>query len=74
MAGGGFSGAAGVGHSERNPGVALPAYQLWLAVWIPGFATGALFVRFVLSIPMGVMTSFATGLAFLWLERRAAVA
>ena len=54
--------------------VAFPAYQLRRAVWIPGFATGALFVRFVLSIPMGVMTSFATGLAFLWLERRAVVA
>ena len=54
--------------------VAFPAYQLWLAVWLPGYATGALFVRFLLSIPVGVMTSLATGVAFLWLERRAAVA
>ncbi len=71
-----FLGAAALARWTRLGGltmlVAYPAYQLWLAVWIPSLASGALFGRLLLSIPVGMATSFIVGSVFLWLERRAA--
>ena len=52
--------------------VVYPAYQIWLAAWIPAPA-GETIIRFFVSIPWGMVTALLTGAVFLGLERKAAV-
>lgn len=53
--------------------IAYPAYQLWLYLFGPGIE-GSAFVRFLMSIPLGVATAFACGVLYVFMERRSAVA
>lgn len=52
--------------------VAYPCYQLWLDIWLPD-APGAVLLRFLFSVPVGIVTSLVAGLAFVLLERKAAI-
>ena len=52
--------------------VAYPCYQLWLDIWLPD-APGAVLLRFLFSVPVGILTSLVAGLAFVLLERKAAI-
>ncbi len=48
-----------------------PFYRVWLAILSPGIDP-AVFAQFFIAIPVGVVSAFASGLAFVTLERRAA--
>lgn len=49
---------------------AYPGYQLWLAVWMSGLG-GGVFVRLLLSLPIGVVTVLAVHGILLTVERKA---
>ena len=49
-----------------------PAYQIWLSAWT-GELGGGVFARILLSLPVGVVTAFASGWLFQVAERRAAL-
>lgn len=49
-----------------------PAYQVWLFAWTGGLG-GGVFLRILVSLPVGVATAFAVGWAIRLAERRAAI-
>lgn len=52
--------------------LACPAYQLWLWIWMPELG-GAVFGRFLVSLPAGASTAIATALVMAFAERRVGV-
>ena len=51
---------------------AYPLYQIWLGMWLPDM-NGAIFNRFLLSIPVGALTAGAAWLVLGWIDKRGAV-
>ena len=51
---------------------AYPAYQAWLFVWTSGLG-GGVFVRVLLALPVGLVTTIAVGAILVWAERKAAM-
>ena len=49
-----------------------PLYQLWVRMWCEGLH-GGVFSRFLVSIPVGVVTAFAVRQILGWLDRKGAV-
>ena len=52
--------------------LAYPVYQGWLRLWT-GDVCGAVFYRVLVSIPLGMATTFATWAVLAWAERRVAI-
>lgn len=50
--------------------LAFPLYQGWLWLWMPAF-NGSIFNRLLLAFPFGALTALVTGMAMVWLERKA---
>ena len=51
-------------------GLGYPLFQAWLWLWLPALK-GSVFIRILLSLPLGALTAVATGLVLGWLERKA---
>ena len=49
-----------------------PCYQLWLSIWEGGLG-GGIYVRLLLSLPVGLLTAAAVGIAVTWLNGKAAI-
>ena len=60
------------GYSGALLALVYPLYQVWLSVWLVGIGSGV-FMRILLSVPIGFLTMAVVGLAVNWLCRKAAV-
>ena len=49
-----------------------PVYQVWLAVWSSAIG-GEIYMRVLLSIPVGAVTALVVSAVLAWCERKAAV-
>lgn len=63
--------ARGSGMPRLAAVLAYPVYQLWLWLWNPGLV-GSVFIRFLVSLPIGAATVFLVFLALAGVERKAA--
>lgn len=52
--------------------LAYPCYQLWLVIW-SGLPQGELFIRFLLSLPVGAVTALLTGVIIVRIREGAAL-
>ena len=68
--------AAALTRWSRSPwlsmAIAYPVYQLWLYAWLPQ-SGGGVFMRMLMALPIGVVTSALVGLLLGLLERKAAI-
>ena len=62
----------GFGFPRAAAALTYPCYQLWLSLWA-GDLGGGIFSRLLLSLPVGLLTAAAVGIAVAWLGGKAAV-
>lgn len=60
------------GFSRALQSLVYPLYQIWLSVWLVGIGQGV-FIRLLLSVPIGLLTMAVVGLVVNWLCRKAAI-
>jgi hypothetical protein len=59
------------GHSREIAFLAYPGYQIWLYLWVSDIK-GGIFLRLLVSLPVGFAAALAVWAALSWLEMRAA--
>lgn len=62
----------GSGHPRALMAFTYPLYQVWLWLWVSDLG-GGVFMRFVVALPLGVVTVVAVACLLEFLERRAGV-
>ena len=62
----------GFGFPRAAAALTYPCYQLWRSVWTGGLG-GGIFVRLLLSVPVGLLTAAVVGRAVDWLRGKAAI-
>ena len=62
----------GFGFPRAAAALTYPCYQLWLSIWAGGLG-GSIYVRLLLSLPIGLLTAAAVGILVTWLNGKAAI-